>query len=126
MPSLGNVFIEELPGHLRLVVEGNDPTHPWEMILTAQAAFNLGNELRVKAENLGFKMQTPVQAQSKAAPARRPPSTQFRGSGSQNVTGPQSSADGGTPAPPDSFSPQQPAQPQQPLADNALLGDSFA
>ncbi len=123
MPTTGSVFIEILPGHLRIVVEGDDPSHPWELVLPPQAAFNLGNELRVKAEDLQTLMRTTVRAQSRAQPVRRPPSNQLRGNGQVPASGPQSSTDGGAPAPPDSMMPRQPPLPSEQVS--TLLGDDF-
>lgn len=115
MSTVGNVYVQILPGHVRVVVEGDDPSHPWELMLNPQAAFNLGNELRIKAEDLGVRLKTPVQSRSNAPPVRRPPAN----NGSNR--GPQTSADGNALLP-ESFNPQAP-QGETPGGD--LLGDTF-
>jgi len=92
MPVTGDVFVDELPGHVRIRVEGNDPTQPWQMVMTPQAAFNLALELRVKAEDAGHKGNaTPVNTTSGAMPQRRPPSNlpsrEGQGGPTSNVDG---------------------------------------
>ena len=114
----GDVFVEDLPGHLRIVVEGSDPSHPWQMILTPQAAYNLGNTLITRGLAVqGSRIGHPVNATQRAVPARRAPTVQ-----GQQPTGPQMSADGGSPQPPQSFAPSGPT-PAPPQAANNLLGD---
>ena len=115
MPVTGTVFVDKLPGHVRIRIEGDDPSHPWAMVLTPQAAFNLGLELRVKAEDAGHEGNaTSITTSSGMMPQRRPPSNVASFEGQAGPNGPQRQRKGGSgPTPP----------PVTPPDD--LLGDSF-
>jgi len=74
MADQGQIFVESLPGHVRLRIEGSHPSMPWEAILGPQVAFSLGLELRSKAEDLGVHgLLHNATVRSGASPVRRPP-----------------------------------------------------
>lgn len=113
---IGNVSLEDLPGNLRLRIEGADPSMPWLAVLTPEAALALSDGLyRMASAKIGARRQYPAQVQSGAQPLRRPPTPQQRRMNGQG--GPQTSADGISQQPPGQ------GQPQPPPDD--LLGEDF-
>ena len=114
---MASIRLEERANQLVLIVEGEQAQgHPWNVILTPEAAYTFGSQLVSRALIKGANPRTEVQTGVGALkPVQRLMPTVQR-------QGPQSSVDAGSdsslPMPPNTIS-----QPQPPSGD--LLGDKF-
>lgn len=106
-PPDASLTVTEQGGRITLTAVWGDPAKPFQVpfVLSPQAAFHLGNDLRTRAEDIGAK-----KASYPASTGRVPVSPNRPG-----AAGPQSSVDGASPSPT-----QKPATPP-----TDLVGDDF-